>query len=60
MRRTPFEEAALGTTRFKQVLEHAKKLESESQKKKQQIRRKKTKRSGKKTGVKKKPIANSQ
>jgi Mg-chelatase subunit ChlI len=45
MRRTPFEEAALGTTRFKQVLEHAKKLESESQKKKRQIRRKKTKRS---------------
>jgi Mg-chelatase subunit ChlI len=29
MRRTPFEEAALGATRFQQVLEHAKKLEEE-------------------------------
>ena len=29
MRRTPFEEAALGTTRFQQVLELAKKLEEE-------------------------------
>jgi len=34
MRRTPFEEAALGTTRFQQVLEHAKKLEAEEKKKK--------------------------
>jgi Mg-chelatase subunit ChlI len=60
MRRTPFEEAALGTTRFQQVLEHAKKLEAESRKKKRQMGRKKTKQSGEKTGVRKKPIANSQ
>ena len=32
MRRTPFEEAALGATRFQQVLEHAKKLETERKK----------------------------
>ncbi|MEI6127071.1 MAG: ATP-binding protein [Pseudomonadota bacterium] len=29
MRRSPFEEAALGATRFRQVLEHAKKVEAE-------------------------------
>lgn len=34
MRRTPFEEAALGATRFQQVLEHAKKVEAESGKSK--------------------------
>ncbi len=34
MRRTPFEDAALGTSKFQQVLDHAKKLEKESKKKK--------------------------
>jgi Mg-chelatase subunit ChlI len=34
MRRTPFEDAALGTSKFQQVLDHAKKLEAESKKKK--------------------------
>jgi Mg-chelatase subunit ChlI len=34
MRRTPFEEAALGSTKFQQVLDHAKKLEAEDKKKK--------------------------
>jgi sulfur transfer protein SufE len=34
MRRTPFEEAALGSSRFQQVLEHAKKLEAEDKKRK--------------------------
>jgi Mg-chelatase subunit ChlI len=32
MRRTPFEEAALGSTKFQQVLDHAKKLEAEDKK----------------------------
>ncbi len=40
MRRTPFEEVALGATRFQQVLEHAKKLEAESKKKKAAGRKK--------------------
>jgi Mg-chelatase subunit ChlI len=43
MRRTPFEEAALGSTKFQQVLEHAKKLEAESRAKKKQTKRKNTK-----------------
>ena len=34
MRRTPFEEAALGATKFQQVLDHAKKLEAEAKKNK--------------------------
>jgi len=34
MRRTPFEEAALGSSRFQQVLEHAKRLEAEDKRKK--------------------------
>ena len=34
MRRTPFEDAALGTSKFQQVLDHAKKLEAEDKKKK--------------------------
>jgi Mg-chelatase subunit ChlI len=38
MRRTPFEEAELGSTKFQQVLDHAKKLEAESDKKKRQER----------------------
>jgi magnesium chelatase subunit D len=50
MRRTPFEEAALGTTRFQQVLEHAKKLEAESKRKKRKAKAKKTKSKGKKKG----------
>jgi Mg-chelatase subunit ChlI len=39
MRRTPFEEAALGASKFQQVMEHAKKMEAQSKKKK---RKKKT------------------
>ncbi len=46
MRRTPFEEAALGTTRFQQVLEHAKKQEDEE-------RRVRKKTPVKKTGARK-------
>jgi len=61
MRRTPFEEAALGSTKFKQVLEHAKKLEAESMKKKQQVKRKKAKHPGGKVRItKKKPTASNQ
>ncbi len=48
MRRTPFEEAALGATRFQQVLDHAKKLETEHKKKKRQANRKKAKKPVKK------------
>ena len=39
MRRTPFEEAALGATKFQQVLDHAKKLEAEEKKKKRKLNR---------------------
>lgn len=49
MRRTPFEEAALGATKFQQVLDHAKKLEEEEKKKKRRLKRKKTKKVGEKT-----------
>ena len=38
MRRTPFEEAALGATKFQQVLDHAKKLEAEEKKKKRKAK----------------------
>jgi Mg-chelatase subunit ChlI len=41
MRRTPFEDAALGSTKFLQVLEHAKKLEAESMKIKRRANRQK-------------------
>jgi len=44
MRRTPFEEVALGTTRFQQVLEHAKKLEAEEKKKKRKLKSRQPKR----------------
>jgi magnesium chelatase subunit I len=40
MRRTPFEEAALGSTKFQQVLDHAKKLEAED--KKMKLKKQKT------------------
>ena len=43
MRRTPFEEAALGATRFQQVLDHAKKLEAEHKKKKRSANSRKAK-----------------
>ena len=39
MRRTPFEEAALGATKFQQVLDHAKKLEAEEKKNKRKLKR---------------------
>lgn len=39
MRRSPFEEAALGSTKFQQVLDHAKKLEAEDKKKKKKIKK---------------------
>ena len=39
MRRTPFEEAALGATKFQQVLDHAKKLEAEDKKNKRKTKR---------------------
>ncbi|MBW1838332.1 MAG: ATP-binding protein [Deltaproteobacteria bacterium] len=54
MRRTPFEEAALGTTRFQQVLEHAKKLEAEEKKKKRKAKAQKAKSKAKKTTTSKK------
>lgn len=54
MRRTPFEEAALGPTQFQQVLDHAKKLEAEEKKKKQKIKRTQQKRTKKKTAAIKK------
>jgi Mg-chelatase subunit ChlI len=41
MRRTPFEEAALGSTKFQQVLDHAKKLEAEVKKMKKKKKIKK-------------------
>ena len=56
MRRTPFEEAALGTTRFQQVLEHAKKLEAEEKKKKKKAKSKQTKKAKKKTTTSKKTV----
>jgi magnesium chelatase subunit D len=59
MRRTPFEEAALGTTKFQQVLDHAKKLEAEEKKKKRKAKDRQTKKSsGKSTSSKKtaKPV----
>jgi Mg-chelatase subunit ChlI len=56
MRRTPFEEAALGTTRFQQVLEHAKKLEAEEKKKKRKAKSKQTKKAKKKTTTSKKTV----
>jgi Mg-chelatase subunit ChlI len=54
MRRTPFEEAALGTTRFQQVLEHAKKLEAEDKKKKRKAKSKRPKMTEKKSKASKK------
>ena len=42
MRRNPFDEAALGSAKFTQVLEHAKKLEAESKTQKKRAGRKKT------------------
>ena len=42
MRRNPFEEASLGASKFQQVLDQAKKLEAESEKKKRQAQAKKT------------------
>lgn len=56
MRRTPFEEAALGTTRFQQVLEHAKKLEAEEKKKKRKAKAKKAKSKAKKATTSKKTV----
>jgi Mg-chelatase subunit ChlI len=54
MRRTPFEEAALGSSKFQQVLEHAKKLEAEEKKKKRKAKAQKEKSKGKKTTASKK------
>jgi magnesium chelatase subunit D len=54
MRRTPFEEAALGKERFQQVLDHAKKLEAEEKKNKRKAKSSQTKKSRKKTTSKEK------
>ena len=51
MRRTPFEEAALGATKFQQVLDHAKKLEEEGKKHKRKTPSSRSKRSRQRTGV---------
>jgi Mg-chelatase subunit ChlI len=53
MHRTPFEEAALGSTKFQQVLDHAKKLEAESDKKKRKQSAAKKKNTRSKTAAKK-------
>ncbi|MFC1669285.1 ATP-binding protein [Spirochaetota bacterium] len=57
MRRTPFEEASLGASKFQQVLDHAKKLEAEDARKKKLAQKKKTapklKSTGRKPAVKK-------
>jgi len=50
MRRSPFEEAALGTTKFQQVLDHAKKVEADQLRKK----RKEVRTKGKTKGAPKK------
>ena len=54
MRRTPFEEAALGVTKFQQVLEHAKKLEAEEKKKKRKAKSKRSQKAKKKSTASKK------
>ena len=54
MRRTPFEEAALGKERFQQVLDHAKKLEAEEKKNKRKAKSSQPKKSRKKTTSKEK------
>jgi magnesium chelatase subunit D len=48
MRRTPFEEAALGATKFQQVLDHAKKLEAEEKKNRRKTKSSQPKKSKKK------------
>jgi Mg-chelatase subunit ChlI len=63
MRRTPFEEAALGATKFQQVLDHAKKLEAEEKKKRRTLKRTQPKKTRKKTATSKKtkkPISNKE
>lgn len=63
MRRTPFEEAALGSTKFQQVLDHAKKLEADEKKKKRTLKKtqpKKTKKKAATTRKTKKPISNKE
>ena len=59
MRRSPFEEAALGADKFQQVLDYAKKQEVEEKKKKRKAKSRQTKKSsGKSTSSKKttKPV----
>jgi Mg-chelatase subunit ChlI len=63
MRRTPFEEAALGATKFQQVLDHAKKLEADEKKKRRTLKRTQPKKTRKKTATSKKtkkPISNKE
>jgi Mg-chelatase subunit ChlI len=63
MRRTPFEEAALGATKFQQVLDHAKKLEAEEKKKKRILKKTQPKKTRKKTVTArktKKPVSNKE
>jgi Mg-chelatase subunit ChlI len=63
MRRTPFEEAALGATKFQQVLDHAKKLEAEEKKKRRTLKKTQPKKTRKKTATArktKKPVSNKE
>ena len=53
MRRTPFEEAALGATKFQQVLDLAKKLEAEEKKRKRKTKSTRSRKAKKKSTSKK-------